>query len=88
MSAPFLDQLSISDEDRDRLAKFGVNTPFALLSIRKASKDAFDDFVGRDRVDNIATQLETLLTDQQRASLKEPPKRPGPLGARTTPPPR
>ena len=88
MSAAFLDQLSISDEDRARLAKFGANTPFALLSIRKASKDAFDDFIGRDRVDRIAGEIETLLTDEQRASLKEPPKRPGPLGARMGPPPK
>jgi hypothetical protein len=88
MSAAFLDQLPISDEDRARLARFGASTPFALLSIRKASKEAFDNSVGLDRVDRLAKQVETLLNDEQRASLKEPPKPPGPLGARMGPLPK
>ena len=87
MVAEFLDGLKISDEDRAKLAAFGANTAFALLSIRKASKDAFDDYIGQDRADIVTEQLESLISDDQRESLRKPTRPAGKLGARMDPRP-
>lgn len=87
MASQFLDELTLSDEERAKLAKLGARTPVALLAMRKASKQAFDDYIGQDRADVIATELDSLLTDEERESLKGPAKRVGRLGARLDPPP-
>jgi hypothetical protein len=80
----FLNELSLSEEERVKLAKLGA-TPKALLSMRRASQDAFDDFVGRDRAEAIASELDKLLTDVDREALKSPPQSVGKLGARLEP---
>jgi hypothetical protein len=88
MAANFIDSLPFPEEDRAKLASFGALSPFALLSIRKASKEAFDNYVGRDRVDRIVCYVESLLTDEQRESLKQPSRGgAGKLGARLDPVP-
>jgi hypothetical protein len=87
--ASFIDDLPFPQEDRAKLASFGAASPFALLSIRKASREAFDKFIGQERVDSIARHLETMLTEQQRETLRQPARgAPGRLGARLGPLPR
>ena len=89
MPGDFLKALQISDEERTKLSKLSAKTPLALLAMRKASRDAFDEHVGRDRAEAIAKELENLLTDEDRESLSKPPKGVGRLGARLDPlPPR
>jgi hypothetical protein len=83
MITGFLDGLEVSDEDRARLASLGAKSPYALLARRKASKDAFDGYIGQDLADSVAIQLDPLLTDEQRESLRQPPKPAGKTGART-----
>jgi hypothetical protein len=83
--AEFLKNLPISEEERAKLSKLGAGTPLALLSMRKASKDAFDSYVGRDRADAIAGELEMLLTREEAESLKRPAKGVGRFGARLDP---
>ena len=92
MSQEFLKHLNLSEEERAKLAKLGAKTPKALLSMRRASRDAFDAYLGllhdRARADAIAGELEKLITDDEREALKSPPKPAGKLGARLEPLPR
>lgn len=85
MAQEFLRDLNISDEERAKLAKFGARTPKALLSMRRASQDAFDEYVGRNRAEVIASELEKLISDEDREALKDPPRAVGKLGARLDP---
>ncbi|MDR5753019.1 MULTISPECIES: hypothetical protein [unclassified Caballeronia] len=80
--AASLDDMALSDEERGKLKALGVSTPFALLSMRRASTEAFDAHIGSARADTIAAQAETLLTDEERDRLSRPAPRLGSLGAR------
>ena len=83
----FIDQLSLTDEEREKLKALGVGSPLGVLSIRKASPEAFDRHFGSDRAQAIAEQLKALLTPSELKSLSEPPRTGGRFGARLTPPP-
>lgn len=78
----FLQALNISKAERDKLRTLDAATPFGLLCIRKASRDAFDQFVGLDRADYVARELENLLNDDERLKLSEPTHPPGKTGAK------
>ena len=82
MYPAFIKGLSVSDEERAKLASFGAKSPLALLEMRKASRDAFDDFVGRERAPAIAEQIENLLSDEERTLFNKPTRAPGRLGGR------
>jgi hypothetical protein len=84
MPAEFLKRLPISEDERAQLARFGASTPLSVLNMRRASKEAFDDYFP-GRADFIATELEKLLTAEERQSLEEPLKPAGKLGARLGP---
>jgi hypothetical protein len=81
MSA-FLDTLPLSDEERQKLKALGASTPFALLSMRHASREAFDAHIGAQRADEIASQLEKLLSADELEQLRRPVALPGALGGR------
>jgi hypothetical protein len=83
----FLQQLPISDEERSKLSKLGARSPAALLSMRKASREAFDNYIGKDRADTIAEELTKLLTPGDVEALNQPPNPRGKLGARLGPAP-
>ena len=85
MAESFLDQLPISDEERKKLVSFGANSAYAILAMRKASKEAFDAYIGPERAEIIAGYLGNLLTPSEKESLSKPPKAPGVLGARLGP---
>lgn len=89
MAAKFLESLPITDEERDKLSRFGASTPLALLSMRKASKAAFDSYLGEERADAIAGELAKLLTPEETESLSQPAKGGvGKFGARLDPLPK
>jgi hypothetical protein len=81
MATEFLNGLPISDDERSRLTTFGAKSPLMLLNMRRASREAFDLYVG-ERAQFIADELAKLLTPEERESLREPPKAAGTLGAR------
>jgi hypothetical protein len=83
----FIDKLSVSDEERQKLKSLGASSPIGILSIRKASTEAFDKHFGPERADAIAAQLKSLLTEQELGRLNEPMRKGGPLGARQSPSP-
>ena len=85
MIAKYLLDLPISDEERKRLSMLGAPNAKALLEARKASKEAFDQYIGPDRADAVALELEKLLSPEDRASLAASPKPAGRLGARLSP---
>ena len=74
----FLDDMALTDDERAKLKAFGAATPFALLGMRKAAPAAFDAHIGPERAQEIAAQLERLLSDNERDKLSKPA---GPLGA-------
>lgn len=81
MAADFLNRIDLTDAERTKLAGLGAASPLALLDMRRASQDAFDNwFPGRSQA--IAGELEKLLSDDERESLKSPPKSAGKLGGR------
>jgi hypothetical protein len=78
----FLDDLEIEGEDREKLIRLGAGSALALLLMRKASPEAFDDYVGRDRVEAITKALVSLLTAEEQKMLAGPLPKRMPLGAR------
>jgi hypothetical protein len=87
LSKSYLDRLSLSPEERTRLADLGAAAPVAVLGIRRAAPDAFDRLFGPARAAEIAEQLEALLSEQDRAVLTATPGPHRPLGARLEEPP-
>ncbi len=89
MRAEFLKNLSLTEEERSGLSVFRADSPFALLSLLRASKRAkevFDNcFSTLERAEFIAGELEKLMTLEERETLKQPPKPAGQLGARIGP---
>jgi hypothetical protein len=84
----FIDQLRVSEEERQKLKALGVDSPIGILAMRKASKLSFDALIGSPgRADAIAEQLKALLGPDEIARLEAPPHQSGALGARLTPPP-
>lgn len=80
--ADAIDNLPFTDEERAKLRSFGVKGPVALLSLRKASQEAFDAQFNPGRAEAIAEQLKKLLTAQELEALQRPVLRGGRLGAR------
>jgi hypothetical protein len=85
--ADFIDQLQVSQEERVKLRALGAKSPLSVLSLRKASQEAFDRHFGADRADSIAEQLRSLLAPDELQQLEQPVRRPGSLGARLDLPP-
>lgn len=83
--ADFIDQLQVSQEEREKLRALGAKSPFGLLSLRKASQEAFDMQFGADRAEAITEQLRRLLTPAELQQLSQPIRRGGSLGARLEP---
>src|ERR1700679_3958963 len=72
LMADGIDNLPFTDEERAKLRSFGVKGLMALLSLRKASKEAFDAQFNPGRAEEIAEQLKKLLTDQELEALQRP----------------
>jgi hypothetical protein len=85
--AEFVDNLSLSEDERSKLKALGVSSPLGVLSIRKASPAAFDQHFGAERAQAISDQLKALLTPSELALLEQPSLPGGRLGARLTPAP-
>lgn len=88
MAKEFLKDLPISEEERQKLASLGASTPLALLSLRKASPEAFDRHVGADRAAAVAEALEGLLSEEDKVRLRAPFTPKGKFGARLSPAPQ
>src|ERR1700733_1644001 len=70
------------------MGALGATSPAALLAMRRAAQEAFDNLVGKDRSQEIASHLENLLTPEERQRLTTaPPAKHFPLGARLGTPP-
>jgi hypothetical protein len=81
----FLDKINVSDEERAKLRSLGAATPVALLGMRIASPVPFDQLFGTVRGSEIAKQLQTLLTGEERSLLQQPIRNLPPVSARITP---
>lgn len=72
MAQDYLESLSLSDEDKAKLQSMGMQSPFALLSIIKASPDAFEAFMGKEKTAQLAQELEAKLSEDERSLLETP----------------
>jgi len=84
----FIDQLQVSQEEKDKLRALGAKSPLGVLSLRKASQEAFDRHFGADRANAITEELRSLLTTDELRQLNQPVRPPGSLGARLDPQPK
>ena len=83
----FLRHIALTEVERAKLRALGAATPFALLALRKAARAAFDSHLGPLRAEEIAGELEKLLTDDARGTLAPALHQGGALGARLGPMP-
>jgi len=83
MGSEFLSELSLSVEEKRKLAELGASTPAALLSLRRAAPEAFENLLGKERAKEVVEQLWNLLTPDEQAKLSTAASpRHFPLGAR------
>jgi len=82
MASDYLNRLTITPEERSRLADLGAAGPLAILGIRRAAPEIFNGLFGQDRAAVIVEQLMALLNEEERAILAAPPVPLRPLGAR------
>lgn len=71
--AEFLNKLDVTPEVRTKLEHYGARTPLALLALRNASPDSFNRFIGQLTADEVATKLDAMLNDDDRAVLHRKP---------------
>ena len=68
----FLDNLYLTDDERQKLRGLGVKTPLGLLALRKIATKVFDNYVGVSRAPLIANQMKELLTAAELHVLNQP----------------
>lgn len=83
--AEFLNKLDVTPEVRTKLEHYGARTPRALLALRIASPDSFNRFIGELMADEVATKLDAMLNDDDRAVLQSTPTGVRAFGALLTP---
>ena len=69
MGSEYLSKLNLTEEERSKLAALGTSTPAMLLSVRRASPEAFEALVGKERAEEITLALEELLTPEEKQRL-------------------
>ena len=72
MGADYLENLSLSDEEKAKILHLGVSSGVELLAMMRASPQAFKGFLGDDRFDELSSTLEASLDDRERAILDRP----------------
>jgi hypothetical protein len=87
VAAEFLKNLGLNDEEYRKLAALGASTPAAILAIRRAAPESFDQLLGATRARELVTRLETLLTPEERKRLALASPKVYPLGAMLGVPP-
>ena len=89
MGVKFPQNLGLTPEEQDKIARLGISTPAAFLAMRRAAQEPFDNLFGKDRADEIASRIETELTPEEREHLASgAPRRHFPLGALLGDPPK
>ena len=68
----YLDQLSISPPEREKLRQLAAPTPAALLGMIRASTDAFSRFFGPERTKQLAGCLTELVGREENERLVQP----------------
>lgn len=63
----FIDTLSISQENKIKLASLGADNPAALLGVIYAVPEAMSEFIGYDPFNIVKKELNALLTPEQKS---------------------
>ncbi len=67
MAATFLDGLSLTDDERGKLAELGATHPEQLLDAIAASRGAFESWFGADRTARLEDNLNRLIGPSREA---------------------
>lgn len=68
----YLDQLALTDEEREKIRSLAATTPAALLSLIQASSVSFSRFFGPQRTQQLIARLKPLLSAEDRERLAQP----------------
>jgi hypothetical protein len=69
MSDDYLDNLSLSREEKSKILDLGVSSAPELLAMMRASPEAFEEFLGKDRSRAISGALEAAISHNERTIL-------------------
>ncbi len=68
----YLEDLPLSFEEKAKITSLGAPNPAALLAMRQANPEAFDQYLGRDRAQELAAALRHLISEPERTVLDAP----------------
>lgn len=81
MSRDPFDHLSLTTQERERIAALGVPNAVALLEMIQAAPGEFETWLGSDRARELTALLERSVSQQERIDLETSPQRFPALGA-------
>jgi hypothetical protein len=82
----FIDQIAEDPSEAQKLRELGAESPEHLLGQIYAAPEAFDRYIGSERVKALVQKLRQLVPADSPV-LQGPAAPPGPLGVPLTPPP-
>ena len=68
----YLEDLPLSAEEKAGVASLGASNAAALLAMIRAAPEAFENYLGSDRTQELAVALEALISEHERAVLDSP----------------
>lgn len=88
MNMDFLERLSLTAEEKEKISRLGVSNAAALLSLVQAAPGEFKAYFGGQRSQELAVMLEEAISASERKILATPSDRNLAAGAilRQTPP--
>jgi hypothetical protein len=58
----FLQELGLTAEEEEKLGRLGLSSPAAVLAMRRAAPEPFDNLLGKDRADEIVARIKSQMT--------------------------
>ena len=72
MNDGFLQSLSLSNTDRAKLKQLAAQTPQGLLDMIRASPEAFEQYLGADKIGGLLQELELMTAGNEKAASPAP----------------
>ena len=68
----YLDDLPLAPDEKAKLQNLAAESPAALLSMMRANRAAFEEYLGARRIDAISALLNEKINRQERRILETP----------------
>jgi hypothetical protein len=72
MSEIYLQDISFTTEEKDKISQLGADNPAALLGIIKAAPQAFENYFGKERSAEIEKILRESISEREQAIIDAP----------------